>query len=239
MARRQQFYSRTFEQKSGSPSCARQDIARRQFDGSEIQTCGQFEAVVELVTKFSLVSVIVAQCDKNHSLVGTEVLSIDFDKININEMSKHSDDRYTSVLEPTKLCRLEGFQAHILLKDDVQPSYFEVRLVPIYLKPLVVTKLNNMIEKGIMECVLVGGSHWASPVLIVRKTDDGLRFYADYKVGDNRKICWDSYPAPTTESAFSCLSGMKCFAKIDLASAYNQLELNEASKEITTMNTPI
>lgn len=32
---------------------------------------------------------------------------------------------------------------------------------------------------------------------------------------------------------------MTHFAKIDLTNAYNQIELDESSKEVTTMNTPI
>ena len=32
---------------------------------------------------------------------------------------------------------------------------------------------------------------------------------------------------------------MKLFAKIDLANAYNQIELDEVSREITTINTPL
>ena len=35
------------------------------------------------------------------------------------------------------------------------------------------------------------------------------------------------------------LAGMKCFAKIDLKSAYNQIETDQKFKEITTINIPI
>ena len=41
------------------------------------------------------------------------------------------------------------------------------------------------------------------------------------------------------ETAFSALAGMQYFAKIDLASAYNQLQLDKDSHTITTMNMPI
>ena len=96
-----------------------------------------------------------------------------------------------------------------------------------------------MINDGILEKVPPGGSKWASPMVIVRKPNGNLRVCADYKVGVNPKICSDSYPMPSVETAFSALAGMQYFAKIDLASAYNQLQLDEDSRAITTMNTPI
>ena len=74
---------------------------------------------------------------------------------------------------------------------------------------------------------------------MVRKADGDLRICADNKVGVNPKICNDSYPLPRIESAFTNLANMTHFAKIDLTSAYNQIEMEESSREITTMNTPL
>ena len=44
---------------------------------------------------------------------------------------------------------------------------------------------------------------------------------------------------PHIETAFSAMAGMTHFAKLDIAGAYNQIELDEDSREITTMNTPL
>ena len=44
---------------------------------------------------------------------------------------------------------------------------------------------------------------------------------------------------PHIETAFSAVAGMTHFAKLDLASAYSQIELDEDSREIITMNTPL
>ena len=96
-----------------------------------------------------------------------------------------------------------------------------------------------MIQQDILEKVPPGGSKWASPHVNVRKSDGDIRVCGDFKVGVNPKICSDSFPMPNIENAFSAMAGMTHFAKIDLTSAYNQLELEESSREITTMNTPI
>ena len=47
----------------------------------------------------------------------------------------------------------------------------------------------------------------------------------------------DSYPLPRIDGLFSKLAGGKVFSKIDLASAYFQIELDDSSKKYTTINT--
>ena len=84
-----------------------------------------------------------------------------------------------------------------------------------------------------------GGSEWASPLMVVRKPNGNLRIYEDKQSGHQSENCSDSYPISRVESAFTYLADMKMFAKIDLASAYHQIALDEASIEITTVNTPL
>ena len=53
-----------------------------------------------------------------------------------------------------------------------------------------------------------------------------------YRVTVNNVIESNTYPLPTTEDLFATLAGGKIFSKIDLSSAYLQLELSEASKNL-------
>ena len=48
----------------------------------------------------------------------------------------------------------------------------------------------------------------------------------------------DQHPTPTLEQAFGGLAHGQRFTKIDLKSAYQQLMLDEASRELVTINTP-
>ena len=96
-----------------------------------------------------------------------------------------------------------------------------------------------MIQKGILEKVTHGGSDWASPIVAIKKTDGDIRICFDYKIGVNPQICSDSFPLPSIETASHELANMKHFAKIDLMSAYNQIEIDDKLKEITTLNTPM
>ena len=122
-----------------------------------------------------------------------------------------------------KIGMLKDYKATLRVKENAPSSYFEARRVPIHLRPLVVQKLKEMIEQGILEHVPKGGSNWASPIVILKKKDGDLRICGDYKVGVNYKICSDSYPIPNVETVLHPLAGSKYFTKIDLKSAYNQI----------------
>ena len=47
----------------------------------------------------------------------------------------------------------------------------------------------------------------------------------------------DKYPLPWIDDIFASLGGGKIFSKLDLAHAYQQVALDEASKKFTTINT--
>ena len=81
-------------------------------------------------------------------------------------------------------------------------------------------------------------SQWAAPIVPVLKRDGSIRICGDYKVTVNLAAKTDTYPLPKIEDLFASLSGGKLFSKVDLASAYQQIPLDEQSKEFTTINTP-
>ena len=93
-----------------------------------------------------------------------------------------------------------------------------------------------MILQGILEKALQVGINWSSLLVAIRKSDGDL-IYEDYKIGLNPQICSDLFPLPNIESASHELARIKCFAKIYCKSAYNQIEIDEKFKEITTINT--
>ena len=234
---------KNFWMKLRQPKLHRTSHQLKQYDGSEIKTLGQFKGMVEMNGWFAVGNIVVAQCEKNHSLMGTDLLNVDFSKMSVNSISDFNKRNLTKCINfkvsESKLGCLKGFQARIVLKENAQPSYFDARPIPIHLKKSVIKKLEEMIDQGILEPVPCGGSKWASPIVVVPKPNGDLRICADYKVGVNQKICCDTYPMPRIEAAFSSLAGMTHFAKIDLANAYNQLEIEETSREITTISIPI
>jgi len=217
---------RNFWNTMGQPRLKRCDLKLKQFDGSNIKLLGKFESTIESPKLISLTEIIVADCEKDHGLIGMDVLPVDATSI-------------VNSIQAKEVGRLEGFKANILLKNNAQPTYFEARQVPIHMKPQIVKKLTDLLNQGLLERVPPGGSKWASPIVVVKKKDGDLRVCADYKVGVNGRICSDSYPTPSIELALHKLQGSTHFAKIDLKGAYNQIEMAEEAREITTINTPL
>ena len=100
-------------------------------------------------------------------------------------------------------------------------------------------KLRKLIEQDLLEYVPPGGSKWASPIIVLRKSDRDIRIWGNYKIGINHKVCSDSYDIPNVEDAIHALTGMSVFTKIDLKMAYHQIQKDDNFKEITMINMPI
>ena len=173
----------------------------KQFDGTIIKALGEFEATLETKSIINIVQIIAADWPKNHGLIGMDII-----KVNATNLVNN--------LEPIVQGRLVNYKANILIKSGMQPSYFQSQPLPIHIQPLVIEKLNEMIQQGLLQRVPPGGSKWASLLVVVRKQDGDLRIYADYKIGVNQKICSDSYPIPNIENIFHKMVGMKILLKL-------------------------
>ena len=69
------------------------------------------------------------------------------------------------------------------------------------------------------------------------KKDGGVRICGDYKPTFNTQIEIAHHPLPTVELITSKLSRNTGFSKIDPKTAFQQLELDEANKELCTVST--
>ena len=93
-----------------------------------------------------------------------------------------------------------------------------------------------MTKEGIVEPVQF--ADWAAPIVPVLKSDkESLRLCGDYKLTVNQAAKLDQYPIPRVEDLFSALSGGKSFSKLDMSQAYQQIELDEESKQFVVVNT--
>ena len=73
--------------------------------------------------------------------------------------------------------------------------------------------------------------------LHVHKRDGKLRLCRDYKVTVNPALEVEQYLLPNPDDLFATLAGGKCFTKIDLTHAYQQMPLDKQSRELVTVNT--
>ena len=73
--------------------------------------------------------------------------------------------------------------------------------------------------------------------MLVVKKDGSVRICGDYRLTVNRAAKPDTYPLPRVDDIFALLSGGKTFSKLDLANAYQQIPLEQQSKQLVTINT--
>ena len=95
--------------------------------------------------------------------------------------------------------------------------------------------MQNLEANGVIKPVQF--SQWAAPIVPVVKPDGSVRICGDYKVTLSCAAKIDTYPLPKIDDLFASLSGGKLFSKMDFASSYLQIPLDEESKQYTTMNT--
>ena len=127
-----------------------------------------------------------------------------------------------------------GQVKHKIETGDARPIRQKPRRIPIHMHDEVDKIMGNMIEQGIIE---PSCSPWQSPVVLVRKPDNSLRFCVDYRKL-NEVTTKDSYNIPNITESLDCLSGAKYYCSLDLASGYWQVEMNTEDKEKTAFSTP-
>ncbi|XP_038106552.1 uncharacterized protein K02A2.6-like [Culex quinquefasciatus] len=139
------------------------------------------------------------------------------------------------------LGRCTKTKIQLFLIDGAKPVFKPKRPVPFHSQRLVEKELNRLQDMGVLEPV--DYSDWAAPIVAVRKAqrdadgDPVVRICADYSTGLNAVLEANKYPLPTPDDIFAKLAGSKFFSVIDLSDAYLQMEVEEESQKLLTMNT--
>ena len=94
--------------------------------------------------------------------------------------------------------------------------------------------VSDLLEAGVIR---ESRSPYASPVVLVRKKDGGLRVCVDFRKL-NAKTIKDAYPIPRITETLEALQGAKWFCSLDLQSGYLQVGVRERDKPKTAMTTP-
>lgn len=92
----------------------------------------------------------------------------------------------------------------------------------------------ELLRKGVIR---ESSSSYASPIVLVRKTDGSLRLCVDYRKL-NLKTRRDAFPLPRIDESLDALCGAKFFSTIDLASGYHQVAVKKDDRPKTAFTTP-
>ena len=154
--------------------------------------------------------------------------------VEVGSLSKELSDKYPEVFKE-ELGRCSMKKAEFRIKEGSCPIFCRPRKIPFTVEKAVDTELDRLVQAGVLK--KVDYSHWAAPIVIVHKKNGTVRICADFKTGLNEALETHRHPLPTPEEIFSHLNQGAWFTQIDLADAYLQMEVNEDSKELVTVNT--
>ena len=138
--------------------------------------------------------------------------------------------------DPGELCSLttvRDYQHRIVLRPGAVPARHKLRRLPCSVRDEVGRELDRLQEEGVIE--QVEASDWIHPMVVSRKKNGKLRLCVDLR-DLNRQVVAGVHPLLTAEELQDQLRG-NVFTVLDLQSAYHQLELEPASRQLTTFLT--
>lgn len=121
----------------------------------------------------------------------------------------------------------------IPVTDDIPVTQVYRRIPPNQFEE-VREHISGLLKKGVIR---ESSSSYASPVVLVRKSDGSLRLCVDYR-RLNAKTQRDAFPLPRIEESLDALCRAQVFSTIDLASGYHQVAVHEKDRHKTAFVTP-
>ena len=230
-----------YKKKLSNLPLKKSDVTLKTFTGENVNIQGKLDVPVKYKDKTAKLPLYVVE---GPALLGRNWLStfqLDWSKIFAIETVKMPENNPVekmmsqySVFDD-KLGTVIGVKASLKTKPDTIPKFFKYRSVPYALKSQIGDELKRLEQLGIIE--KVDYSEWAAPVVPVRKPDGSIRLCGDYKITINRDLEVPQYPLPKPDDLFNQLNGGVKFTKLDLSQAYQQVLLDEKSREFVTVNT--
>lgn len=143
-------------------------------------------------------------------------------------------DEFAEVFEPT-LGRCKDVLVRLELIEGAKDTFRPKRPVPFHAQKQVHEELERLEQSGIITPVPY--SKFAAPIVVVAKANGGIRICGDYSTGLNANLKPHQYPIPTPDRIFASMGRSEWFTQIDLSDAYLQLEMDEDSRKLLTINT--
>ena len=234
--------SSTFKNKFQGTQLQPSDVVLTTYTGEAMEVLGEFPVTVKYGKQTPQGLRLVVIRGDGPSLLGRNWLEkIRLDWRKICTVSTDQNATLLALLEKYEelfageLGTIKAYKATLSVCESAKPVFCKARPVPIALKSAVEETLERLENDGVLE--KVSYSEWAAPVVTVPKKDGTLRLCGDYRVSVNPALEVDQYPLPKLEDLLATLTGGKKFSKLDLTHAYNQLQLDDASRKFVTINT--
>ncbi|XP_051165707.1 uncharacterized protein K02A2.6-like [Leptopilina boulardi] len=203
----------------------------RLYDGTIIQPLGQINVDLTVGGKSVPASLLVVKhgC---RMLIGRDLMTLlGFRLTQINSLEPDEELRkllqeFESLFDGKPGCyKYEKIDMRII--ENANPIFCKPRPVPFAFKGEMDGQLDKLVKDEIISPI--ADNEWGTPLVPVLKKDGGLRVCADYKVTVNKVL--------EDVCLLASLSGRKKFSKLDLASAFNQLQVTEKTSKILAWST--
>ena len=229
--------------------------------GEAVSVLGTFEAVVQRPHQQEFVgkiNVVVQACERETGLLGVPALDVLFpgwqrvfensSKINLLEITDNYclDDivgdfgnyvrsNYGVLVDNDFTQPIIGVVVALGLVEGASPIFARARKVPFHTRDLLTAHIQGLVAKGFLKPVQ--SSQWASPIVVVVKKDGTLRMCIDPKHTLNPYLTSVHYPIPVIDDMLVEINGHEFYSVIDLSGAFQQVQLDEASQRLVTINT--
>ncbi|PIK54155.1 hypothetical protein BSL78_08940 [Apostichopus japonicus] len=221
------------------------------YSKEQIPVLGTFYTTVKLGSKSVNAHIYVVDIPTGTPLLGIDLIKsldlqitggqVKIQRVEDSTLAGDHDQGLTSqltdefpILFSSSLGRAHNFVHRVKTRQDVTPVAQKLRRLPFSVRDKVTAELKRLEKEGIIE--RTDASEWVSPIVVVGKKSGKIRLCIDLREA-NKAVIVDKYPLPSITELFNNLQGAKIFSKLDLASAYHQLELSEDSRDLTAFIT--
>lgn len=181
------------------------------YGGHPLTVVGIFTATIETAYKRCTAEFHVMK-DYGKILIGYDTAI----SLGVLKMGENVDQvEHTGVLS-----KIKDFVVDIPIDESIKPVAQPYRRVPVPIEAAVDAKIEELLQKGIIEKVNEP-SAWISPVVPVLKADD-VRICIDMRRA-NEAVLRENHPLPTMEDFLPHLGKGKSFTKLDVKNAFHQV----------------
>ena len=156
-------------------------------------------------------------------------------------MIKSNKDNLQTILSEypqnfSGLGKLHNYKVTLHCDTDVKPVNVPAHSFPYHLQERAQKAIDDMIKQDVIEeHPLDQPAPWVSNSVLSPKEDGSVRVTMDAR-NVNKAIQSSNFPIPNHEDIKAKLSGAKIFSKMDLKSAFWQIELDEKSRYLTVFH---
>ena len=212
-------------------------VMLRMYSGQPLTVLGEMDVIVQYGDREVLLPLLIVP-GKGPSLFGRNWLQhfvLNWKELRYLSVVDGVLQQYDEVFQ-AGVGTMKGYKAKFYVDTNVVPQFHKARSVPFSMRDKVDKELDRLVHEGILEPVQF--AEWAAPIVPVLKSDKkSVRICGDFRLTVNRATKLDRYPIPKVEDLFAKLAGGQMFTKLDLSQAYQQIELEDSSKELVTINT--